>query len=52
MRKEAGNVNDEMLKFIAYSNHNAGSAIEAGKKSHGSNSPINNYNAGSLLAPG
>lgn len=50
MRKEAGN--DEMAKFISYSNHNAAQAIEAGKRSQGSNSPINNYNAGSLLAPG
>lgn len=56
MRKEAGDANNEMLKFISYSNHNAASAMAAEKRSHGSNSipnsPNNNYNAGSLLAPG
>ena len=49
MRKDAGN---EMMKFISYSNHDANKAEQAHKLSQGSNSPINNYNAGSLLAPG
>lgn len=41
-----------MMKFISYSNHDAKFAMEVSKKSQGSNSPVNSYNAGSLLAPG
>jgi len=52
LRKDAGTSNDQMAQFISYSNHNAVKAAEAGKRSQGSNSPINNYNAASLLAPG
>jgi hypothetical protein len=52
MRKDAASTNNEIMKFISYSNHDANQAAEVGKRSQGSNSPIVNYNAGSLLAPG
>ena len=52
MRQNAMQGNNEMMKFISYSNVDAKVAFEAQKKSQGSCSPVGNYNAQSLLAPG
>ena len=52
LRKDAQNDGNEMMKFISYSNVDANVVIQASKKSQGSNSPVGNYNAQSLLAPG
>lgn len=53
MRQDANSDGgNDMMKFISYSNHDPKLAMEISKKSQGSSSPQNNYNAGSLLAPG
>ena len=53
MRQDAHSDGNDMMKFISYSNHDPNVAADICKKSVGSNSPgVNNYNAGSLLAPG
>ena len=52
MRKDAIQGNNEMMKFISYSNVDANVALQASKKSQGSASPVGQYSAQSLLAPG
>ena len=45
IRKEADSEGNEMMKFISYSNVDPNLVEEASKKSQGSNSPLQNYNA-------
>ena len=52
MRQDAHSDGNDMMKFISYSSHDPKVAMDISKKSQGSNSPVNNYNAGSLLSPG
>lgn len=52
MRQDAHSDGNDMMKFISYSNHDPKVALDISKKSQGSSSPVNSYNAGSLLSPG
>jgi serine/threonine protein kinase len=52
MRKSANSGDDDVMKFITYSNADVNLAKESAKKSHGDSSPKSNIQVGALLEKG
>ena len=52
MRKSANSGDDDVLKFITYSNADVKLAKESAKRSHGDSSPKANIQVGAILEKG